>query len=174
MGWEVLIIPIIGVAVWIISTLVRGAEEAKGNGPPRPAAQRRPERVTDLDRFLREVQRRKRGAGREEEEAEERPQRAEREEEPPPRTERRRESPRRTPPPPREEKVFVPPPAAAVPAPPPVAPPAVVEELLPAAPPVAAGLAGLRHLLRSREGLRTAVILQEVLGPPVSRRGRGR
>ena len=30
--------------------------------------------------------------------------------------------------------------------------------------------AGLRQLLQSREGLRRAMILQEVLGPPVARR----
>src|SRR5690242_6074220 len=91
MGWEVLIIPMIGVAVWIISTLIRNAEEAKA--PPRPP-QRRPERVTDLDRFVREAQRRRRV---EEAEEEDRPSPGQREEEKPTRRERR-EPPRRTPP----------------------------------------------------------------------------
>src|SRR5215475_2383265 len=85
--WEILIIPIIGVGVWIISTLLRGEEEAKK--PDEPGGQRKPQKVTDLDRFLREVQRRRKAG--------------EREPEPSQQVEPRREEP----PPPREEPVPV-------------------------------------------------------------------
>lgn len=195
MGWEVLIIPIIGVAVWIISTLIRGAEQAKD--PERPA-QRKPEKVTDLDRFLREVHRRRQGDEREEE----RPTRAEPRREPPrraaPRTARPQEEvPVALP----VEEVLTAQPASGAPvlrvheAPPlpgasaeasgrpalrvhqvprlPDMPPDTSARSLPQLPPSAA-LAGLKDLLRSREGLCKAMILQEVFGPPRSRRGRVR
>jgi hypothetical protein len=180
MGWEVFIIPIIGVAVWIISTLLRGNEDAKkpGAGP----AQRKGEKVTDLDRFLREVQRRKQSSERGTEQ-------------PPPPPERRREE--RPAPPPREEPVAV----VEVAEPLLVATPMVTAPLLVAEPMVAAhtmtvheapalrqmpvdvsarslqrqpdsrALAGLRELLGSRDGLRKAMTLQAILGPPLARRG---
>jgi hypothetical protein len=63
---EVLIIPLIALAVWILQYIFRGPEENKpGNRPrpgqarpgTRPPQQRRP--VTDLDRYLEETRRRR-------------------------------------------------------------------------------------------------------------------
>jgi hypothetical protein len=180
MPWEFLIVPIIAVAVWIIGTLIRGAEQAKG---PQEAARRKPEGVTDLDRFLREVHRRRRA----EERAQERPRRTEREEEEPP-TERPREpAPRAKWTTPRQEEVPVVLPVEEVVPAAPVAAAPVLRVLeappLPDLPseksvrplprrPEPAARVGLRGLLRSPEGLRTAMVLQEVLGPPLSRRRR--
>jgi hypothetical protein len=154
MGWEILIIPIIGVAVWIISTVIRGAEEAKKSVPPQ---RKRPEKGDDLDRF-REVQRRRRAAER----AQERPRRVERDEEIPVVV-------------PVEEVplarpvVVVPPVIQTVAA----VPPEPVTAALPPRPESPA-LAGLRQMLQSREAVRRAIILQEVLGPPLARRRRPR
>ena len=162
MGWEVLVIPIIGVAVWIISTLIRGAEEAKR---AKPAARKRPQKVTDLDRFLRDVQRRREAAEREEE----RPRRVEREEEQEERVERRREpmprARRRTLP--AQEEIVVVLPAEVVPLAEPVSLVPVMRTVeappLPVMPadtspgslpprPESRSLVGLRELLRSRDG----------------------
>jgi hypothetical protein len=177
MGWEILVIPIIGVAVWIISTLIRGSEDAKrGESAPR----KRPEKVTDLDRFLREVQRRREAAEREEQ----LPRRLEPEEEE--RVQRRPQPPPGRRPPPDEEAIAVVIPVEAVAVPPPLpaapvlrtiaAPPLPVWLADPASAPEprrreSAAPAGLRDLLRSRDGLRTAMILREVLGPPLALRG---
>jgi outer membrane biosynthesis protein TonB len=68
MHWEVLIIPLIAIGVWVLSTIFKGVEDERqkerlrrgpGNqgGGPRP---RRP--VTDLDRFLEEARRRRQTA----------------------------------------------------------------------------------------------------------------
>src|SRR5437763_9895573 len=69
-GLEVLIIPLIALAVWVLQYLFRGPDENKppnrarsgqarpGNRPP----QRRP--VTDLDRYLEETRRRRQDEGR--------------------------------------------------------------------------------------------------------------
>ena len=183
MGWEVLVIPIIGVAVWIISTLIRGAEEAK---QAKAAERKRPEKVTDVDRFLREVQRRRQEAEREEQ----RPQRVElEEEEEEERVQRRQPRPRakwRTPPGEEDIPTVIPvepvplaqpvsavslvPVMRTVEAPPlPVMPADTSPASLPA-PPESRALVGLRELLRSRDGLRKALILREVLGPPLARR----
>jgi len=181
--WEILIIPIIGVAVWIISTLLRGEEEAKK--PSGERGSRKPEKVTDLDRFLREVQRRR--------------QAGEREPEPSQQTESRREE-RSAPSPQREEPVLVVVPEAQLVVVEPAAPtPVLVAEPIVAAPqltvheapplpqtmapptdhlsgdlpparPQSRAQADLLRLLRSRDGMRKAMILQAVLGPPVSRR----
>jgi hypothetical protein len=167
MGWEILVIPIIGVAVWVISALIRGSEEAKRG---EPAPRKRPEKVTDLDRFLREVQRRREAAEREEP----RPRRAE------PAVEERAESrppPPARRPPPREAAVEVVVPVETVvvarPAPAAPVPPAEPEPAPPRGRERAAPV-GLRGLLRSRDGLRTAMILREVLGPPLALRGPAR
>jgi hypothetical protein len=169
MGLEVLIIPIIVVAVWIISTLLRGADESKRTGR---LGQRRPERATDLDRFLHEVQRRRDAA----ESAE---PRTRREESRP--AERRRPSPSRTkartPPEeaipvvlPVEEVRTGPPVLATIAAPPlpevPSLPPDTTARPVSESP----ALAGLREMLQTRDGLRQAMILSEVFGPPRSRR----
>jgi hypothetical protein len=172
MPWEILIVPIIGVAVWIISTLIRGAEQGKG---PEGGPRRRPEQVTDLDRFLREVNRRRQGR--------------QREEEPAAPAEPRREMPRETPPPPPvpelipvvlpvvEESVVVEP-ASSAPAlrvheapPLPEMPAERSAKPLPERAESAAAMP-LRKLLCSREGIRNAIILREVLGPPLARRRR--
>jgi hypothetical protein len=165
MNWEVLILPVVIVAVWIIGTVLRGRADEKerpARSAPREEARRRPDRVTDLDRFMREVKRRRQVAEREDEDEE--PAEAER-------------APRRAAPPRRE----MPPPPVPVPILQPVEVVEVVEPVVPVAPPVAAPvpraaaapvLAGLKGLLTSRDGLRVAVILQEVLGPPLSRRRR--
>ncbi len=165
--WEILIVPIIGVAVWIISTVIRSAEQGKG---PEGAPRRRPEQVTDLDRFLREVNRRR--------------QARQREEEPAASAESGREPPRETAPPTQTPE--------AIPVVLPVVEEVVVAQPAPTlrvhqAPPIveiateksvsslpeqreSASLASLRKLLRSPDGMRTAMMLQEVFGSPVSRR----
>jgi len=177
--WEILIIPIIGVGVWIISTLLRGEEDAKKKNGQR--GQRKPEKATDLDRFLREVQRRR-------QEAERQPQRPQPEE----RREERSASPR-------EEPITVVvaeaqpvvveavPPTPVLVAEPIVTPSQLTVHAAPPLPPTqtrptdhlagdlpgrpqSRALTGLLELLRSRDGLRMAMILQEVLGPPVARR----
>jgi hypothetical protein len=63
MHWEILIIPLIALGVWIIGTLFKSEDEkakksvrSRGNLPGR-APGRRP--VTDLDRFLEEARRRR-------------------------------------------------------------------------------------------------------------------
>ncbi len=160
MGWEVLVIPIIGVAVWIISTLLRSAEEAKRAAPP---ARKKGEKATDLDRFLREVQRRREAAEREEQ----RPRHEQREGE----DRARRQRPRRTPA--REEAIPVVAAVEVVPVAQPVvaAPPVALAEQSPAPPrrrPPAP--AGLREVLRDRDAVRKAMILREILGPPLARR----
>jgi hypothetical protein len=59
MHWEILIIPLIALGVWILGTLFKGEDERlkknvrRPNGPPRRPPPRRP--VTDLDRFLEEA-----------------------------------------------------------------------------------------------------------------------
>lgn len=106
MRWEVFIIPLIALGVWILGTIFRNAEEERqklgalrlpggGRGPTR-----RP--MTDLDKFLEDARRR-----REQLEKREPPERKERppQDRPPaPKTQRRREvpSPERRPPRPRE------------------------------------------------------------------------
>src|SRR5262245_32315426 len=59
MHWEILIIPLIALGVWILGTLFKGEDERLKKGARRPgnlsgrAPARRP--VTDLDRFLEEA-----------------------------------------------------------------------------------------------------------------------
>src|SRR5262249_53877723 len=68
MHWEVLIIPLIAIGVWVLSTIFKSVEDERQKerlrrgpgsqgGGPRP---RRP--VTDLDRFLEEARRRRQTA----------------------------------------------------------------------------------------------------------------
>jgi hypothetical protein len=63
MHWEILIIPLIALGVWILGTLFKGEDERNkktgrrpGGSLGRPAPQRP---VTDLDRFLEEARRRR-------------------------------------------------------------------------------------------------------------------
>src|SRR6516165_10363234 len=128
MHWEILIIPLIALGVWIIGTLFKSEDEKtkKGirsrNNLPARAPGRRPV-TTDLDRFLEEARRRR--------ESEERPK-------PPPvppparasvnrpplreRPSRPRETPRLSPLPVRKEEVF-----DALPVPRPISPLPVAE-----------------------------------------------
>ncbi len=170
--WELLIIPIIAVGVWIVSTLLRNAEETKNAG-------KKPEKVTDLDRFLREVRRRQEGrepepALRRRVDREEEPQRAERRREVPPRTRRRAPVQAEAIPvvlPVDEVEVVTAVPVLSVLEAPPLpggmAANAALTSRLPSA-----ALVGLRDLLASRDGLCKAMILHEVLGPPLSHRRR--
>src|SRR5438270_7083007 len=67
MQWQAWIVPVIALGVWILSHLLRGNEQdkkappldrQKGKGP----GGRQKEPLTDLDRFLREVNRRRQNA----------------------------------------------------------------------------------------------------------------
>jgi len=59
-NWEVLIVPLIALAVWILSTIFRSVEEQRQANRPEPGGPpRRP--MTELERFLDEA-RRRRGA----------------------------------------------------------------------------------------------------------------
>lgn len=133
MHWEILIIPLIALGVWILGTIFKPAEDDKmKKGIRRPGtisgrgSGRRP--VTDLDRFLEEARRRR--------EAEERPK------PPPPPAPARPTTPRPSQRPalPRETPPVAPPVVRRVEAPPvisvarPVAQPARAEPILVAAP----------------------------------------
>jgi hypothetical protein len=190
MHWEVLIVPLIALGVWILGTLFKPEDN------PRQQPQRRPGTggpggsrppVSDLDRFLADARRR-----REESEGSRLPipQAAPpRPAPPPPRAEgmqtrarppaavprqvRKRPSlPTAVPVEVRPEPVPVVPvaevPVEAVPLPkPPPPPPRQVSK--PPSPVVAQVLA----LLRSPQSAGTAFVLREVLGAPLSRRGAG-
>jgi hypothetical protein len=66
MHWEVLIVPLIALGVWILGTLFRSEEEKRTQAPVRrPQGARVPgggRPVTDLDRFLEEARRRREAA----------------------------------------------------------------------------------------------------------------
>jgi hypothetical protein len=66
MHWEILIIPLIALGVWILGTIFKGEEErARGPNRPRGPGEGRTRRpVTDLDRFLEEARRRRDGEKR--------------------------------------------------------------------------------------------------------------
>lgn len=189
MHWE-LLFPVIIVLIWIVNSFLRGNEEEKP-GPrrrPLPGNEARPGQVprrpvSDIDRFLEEINRRRR------ESIERRPSPAPRETvvlaepiAPPPARSR----------PPSRPSVPRP---AAKPAPKrpslrmterePVVEVLPIEEPAPAPPPSAytfpvtgpstepaAGQKSLQDLLRSREGLAAAFLLQEILGPPLCKRHR--
>src|SRR5947209_18888250 len=64
MHWEIFLIPLIAMGVWLLGTIFRNAEEERARMARRPPGdggvrvpQRRP--VTDLDRFLEEARRRR-------------------------------------------------------------------------------------------------------------------
>jgi hypothetical protein len=63
MHWEILIIPLIALGVWLLGTLFKNENDLAKRGPRRPGSPpgrppaRRP--VTDLDRFLEEARRRR-------------------------------------------------------------------------------------------------------------------
>jgi hypothetical protein len=175
------LLPIL-LAFWILVNLIRKTEEERrnrerstpnGERPPSPPPPRARRTNADIDRFLEEVNRRRGQAG---------------ERRPSPGAETRPPTPRRpVPPPPRGE----PPAPVQQPAPPaveavfaiPVAEPVLPRSRLAAgrareAKVVAARPAGpspaLLDLLRSKESIRTAFILQEILSPPLCHRATGR
>jgi hypothetical protein len=195
MHWEILIIPLIALGVWILGTLFKGEDERQkkdvrrpGNFSGRPPA-RRP--VTDLDRFLEEARLR-----REAEEKRKAPPA------PPPRPpiarpplsqrppRQRETSPRPARPPIRIEEVPV-----AVPTSRPVAAPAVVEAVLavprpqpvaeaPSSPPPSPVptttrdtrpspiLQQVRSLLSKPQTAGTAFVLREIFDRPLCMRRR--
>jgi hypothetical protein len=187
MHWEILIIPLIALGVWIIGTLFKSEDDKtkKGirsrDGFPARAPGRRP--VTDLDRFLEEARRRR--------EAEERP--TPRPVPPPARVPvtrpplrerplRPREAPRLAPPPvPKEEVVVavpmprpIPPPPVAEPTP---APPLALESLvLPSSAPASARpapvLQQVRSLLSKPQTAASAFVLREIFDRPLCKRRR--
>jgi hypothetical protein len=192
MHWELLIIPLIALGVWILGTLFKGGEDERfknlGRKPGGGGGRLPPRRpVTDLDRFLEEARLRR--------EAEERRQA------PPPlpaRPTMSRPPLRERPAPPRETPVSrnVPPPqrkgevSPAIPVARPI-PKAVLEEpilLEPVAEPAPARsvvpattretrpsplLQQVRSLLSKPQSARTAFALREIFAPPLCRRRRG-
>jgi hypothetical protein len=229
MSWEVLLIPIIALAVWILSSIFRSVEDEREKNKPRrtpseggrlrvPPPQRRP--VTDLDRFLEDARRRR-------EAAQPRPPAEATAPRPEPRVERPPERPVPKPAPeaPREPRtaratewaertaraesaeradrsrerksaepvlMALPVTKVAPPAPLPTVPggarpaappePGRVPTALPARPVAALGgkasspspfLGQLAALLGKRESVGAAIVLHEILGPPLSQRGRG-
>ncbi len=67
MQWQAWIVPVIALGVWILSHLLRGNEQDKkvppqGRQPGKGPGGRQKEPLTDLDRFLREVNRRRQSA----------------------------------------------------------------------------------------------------------------
>jgi hypothetical protein len=199
-GWDVWIIPIIAIAVWIIGALVRSREEDRGRKVTRPVGRpgspQGPEAATELDRFLRELHRRRQVT--EQQEARERaaappltvePVSPRPRPVPPERTGPRRPAPRTTRRPvagpvrqtiPTVIPVTQPVPVAA-PSPPSVQPVPVATVAAPveSPPPEAIPVLPPSHLkqtldglLQSPDRLRAAVVLQEILGPPVCCRRR--
>lgn len=192
MQWEVLLVLLIPLAVWILSTIFRSAEEERQKERLRRPEEeggrvrvpRRP--VDDLERVLQEARRRRETESRQPAPArlpETRPVRpAEpapeaRPAAPPPR-ERvpappRAEVPRPAPPPPpREAVVAVRVSEPSAPAPPPVEVAGVAVVQSPTRPP-SPFLVQLAGLLRDRKSLAAAVVLKEIFDRPVSQRGEG-
>jgi hypothetical protein len=192
--WIQWVILLIGVAVWIFTHLLKAGNEQQqqrkrqaqgGNAPARRPA-------GDIDRFLEEIQRRRRDGEKKRAPAESAPpaptvRETSRPVKPPPlprRVERPVERPPLVPPPPPRRR----PPEPAPRPQPQVAPPPVelvvmeevreVERVPNRAPTVTAGKAPtpgakmLADLLRTRDGLQAAVLLNEVIGPPRCKRPR--
>ncbi len=195
MEWLKLLIPIIAVAVYIISQLAANQQNRRKPAPRplpppddfEPPRERRPS--PDLEKFLEEVRQRK--------EEKDRRQEAEAEEPPRRQPEPRRRLPVTTKPPRRrDEPVIVVQPASlpagsssrtvtmpssvpagvapvqATQAPPP--PPQALHrpEALPTRTPQSASVKMVGELLKNRQALSAALLLREILGPPLSRRRR--
>jgi hypothetical protein len=164
------IVPIIAIAVWILSSLIRPEEKAQRN-PLRPrrwpnedrGGMDQPSRpVSEVDRFLEEINKLRKKA------EEERPAEVV-------------EVPRPAPPRLQRPKPVV---EVVLPASIPTLPPVVVEvlEVLPVAVPPAApvvqmpasrpspAVSQVRAMLRTPQAVRTAILLQAVLGPPRCRK----
>jgi hypothetical protein len=194
--WEIWLIILIPVAVSILSLLFRSAkEEPRRNGRPRPNPQdvpsgRPPRRsVSDIDQFLEEINRRRREAAEKRKSGEPvvvavpapppvRPRPAPPVLRPARRVERERQPPRIREPLPPPERIII---TEAVPLPPSPAapewqPPPPAE---PRHPPQGAkptvvnpALAQVLPLLRSPQGLRSAIVLREIFDRPLCQRGR--
>lgn len=174
------IIPVIAIAVWILSNLIRPEEKPKRElFPPRrfplPGMDQPPRPTSEVDRFLEEINRlrKKSEEARQSEEMEE-PQAA-----PPPPPPRPVERPRPVPP---VIEVVLP---ASIPTIRMAPAPVEVLDVLPAMPlpppppiipvPIRRGspaVAQLQAMLQSPQSLRTAMLLQTVLEPPRCRKRR--
>jgi hypothetical protein len=191
MHWEILIIPLIALGVWIIGTLFKSEDDktkkAVGrrfpyppqNGGGRGGVRTPPGRrgVTDLDRFLDEARRR-----REPEERRKAPPSPSRAPEARPPL---RERPTRQQPPPRPDTpVIVPEEAVVLPVPRPIAPPPVAQPV--ASPPLAREAPPppapatrpspiaqqVRSLLSKSQTAATAFVLREIFDRPLCKRRR--
>ncbi|MBM4068698.1 MAG: hypothetical protein FJ271_07105 [Planctomycetes bacterium] len=208
MDWLKLIIPLIFVAVWIISQLAKNKEQAAGRAKPPPLplddeeAPRARRSASEVDRFLEEVRRRRaRAEGRTDSPAvADRPRSKPIAQRPPPRP---APEPARSLPPLAQVPPPLPIPSLAtptlpLPAPPPLpaprkATPVTSSSRLPQAEiaiaevvsadrlaPLVAGTVArparspavmqALNLLGSRQSLVAAIVLREILGPPVSKR----
>jgi len=211
MNWELLLIPLIALGVWILSHIFRGAEDQRQQERARAIEENSTKRVpprpmTDLDRFLAEARQRRKPAEGEEAKPVAAPthlpiERARRR---PPRTDRPQpqrqtlpmepklaplpvaipvvlpEKPILAPLPPLPPPPALPilpkvkePPAIVVPVPVPTPVPAepVVVPVMPRESRPRPVLAQLERMLRDRTALQTAILLQEILGPPKAKRG---
>lgn len=183
MHWEILIIPLIALGVWIIGTLFKSEDDKtkKGIGRRGNVSGRTPGRrpVTDLDRFLEEARRRRE------------PEARRKTAPPPPRVPAARPPVRERPQPPREtprrvapmiarEEVVValpaPPPIEAVPVAEPVAAEPLRRELTISVPPPAAAAPPssisqqVRSLLSKPQTAATAIALREIFDRPLCKR----
>jgi hypothetical protein len=221
-GWELWLVPVIALGVWVLNTLIRaGRQDDSRNTPSRTSTSRsastnRPGRpMSDLDRFLEEARRRRQAAQDRParppqsvpealpvaEELRDRPRPVQRAPTPQP---QRRKTPRPPAAPPVARRAPFKPavaeviPVAVVVEPSPSAGPAVVQVVTPvstvtpvtrvtptpARPTSSAGaavvairpsevspvLAQVVALLRTPQSVRAAILMNEILGPPKSRR----
>lgn len=183
MHWEILIIPLIALVVWIVGTLAKSEDDRtkKGVGRRGPVTGRQPGKrvVTDLDRFLEESRRRR--------EPEERRKAA-----PPParvpaarppvreRPSQPRETPRRAAPVIAQEEVVFALPSPQSVATPPVAEPVVAapvarEQSVSTPPPAPRTSSSpisqqVRSLLSKPQSAATAFVLREIFDRPLSKR----
>jgi hypothetical protein len=174
------IVPVVVLVVWLLQQLMRGRENEepvrpRAGGPPRER------NTSDIDRFLQEIDRMRRRSGEGPQAERPRPPQRPRPDQPAP-VPRARPVPRPTPPRPAvpvPEVIAVPvtPSGAPVPIVVPVSP----AQTAPAAPRVsralgdegkrlAPGARAALSLVRSPQSLASAVLLQEILGPPRCRR----
>jgi hypothetical protein len=184
MQWEILIIPLIALGVWIMGTLFKSEDDktkqgARGRGNvPNRGPSRRP--GTNFERFLEEARRRR--------EAEDRPKAAPAP--PPPRPRVSRPPLRERPPQPREAPPLIRPKEVpiAVPVAQPIAPPPSVEpvavapqaggDAIPAVPTIARDLRPspivqqVHSLLSKPQTAATAFVLREILDRPLCKRRR--
>ena len=177
--WVGILALAVGFVIWLISNLARGNEPPRRPGAP-PAAgeptRQRPS-TTEIDRFLEEINRRR------QQQQQRKPAQVEYTEPAPrPRVEERpvpvpRPRPAPAPKPQRPTRTTYQPPVQAIPtvlpvvtAVEPLTPPKPVRVIPPA--PVSPQLKLARDLIASGQGLRTAIILNEVFGPPKSKRPR--